>query len=474
MVIISKRTKQHVLSTSRGAGLCAVETDLQKWKAEERRKQREKDQAEAARLATIPAHSSAALQRLRVVQERKPWLPPEPVRVVPPDEVVRERRAAELAAVVSQAGEGASVALDQLSLSVLSRTRNKVEVSPLTGGFDTPDSIRFRSVVALDMRGAGLRTLDCWELEMAAAAEAKFPWPANQLSWTLFRRGSSSSERTHTCTPGRNDKRPWTSPDRPTPLGRRRAGTPDTVSARPFSSSHSTSEPRRQRRSASAGRVERSFIGCGGGDLTSSSGMEEQLLSTYFAAEAAKATAVIPTLVPDTVRLGRNDLCSMAGLPQAIAPFVFLYRPEFLRVLDLSSNRIAAVDPEVVGALPHLVVLLMQYNLFNSFKALSPLQDSLPKLAKLAVHGCPLHQRLGRIAFRQGVLAQVAPRSVRSLDLTPLTPLEREDLRETLQAQVRCAAVMERSLTTLGKTERNTRRAREMGRVPTLLGRRNR
>ena len=67
-----------------------------------------------------------------------------------------------------------------------------------------------------------------------------------------------------------------------------------------------------------------------------------------------------------------------------------------------------------------------------------------------------LHQKVGRLRFRRGVLTQVAPRPVRVLDLTPLTPIEIADLQQTLAGRERpkpaadCKAVMDGRQKSLG------------------------
>jgi hypothetical protein len=66
---------------------------------------------------------------------------------------------------------------------------------------------------------------------------------------------------------------------------------------------------------------------------------------------AFEVPALGPTLaLPDTVRLGHNRLRSMAGLPMAVAPFLFGYRPDLLRVLDLSSNQLESLDAGTAAA----------------------------------------------------------------------------------------------------------------------------
>jgi hypothetical protein len=72
----------------------------------------------------------------------------------------------------------------------------------------------------------------------------------------------------------------------------------------------------------------------------------------------------------------------------------------------------------VLDQLPNLLVLLLQYNRFDCLASLGPLRR-LRCLDKLAVHGCPLHQRLGRRSFRLSVLAITAP-ILRALNFTPV------------------------------------------------------
>ena len=172
--------------------------------------------------------------------------------------------------------------------------------------------------------------------------------------------------------------------------------------------------------------------------------------------------------VPDVVRLGQNQLTEAAlELPvfrRALEPFLFLNRLSSLRVLDLSSNRLRVLEPSLFESLPGLQSLFAQHNQFQTMSALEGLRLLLG-LEKLALHGCPLHERLKRRKFRLGVLS-LAP-SVKQLDLTTVSPLEMADARQAEED-----ARSKKRASIAGTLKRPVVRARELGRVTTLLQRR--
>ena len=122
------------------------------------------------------------------------------------------------------------------------------------------------------------------------------------------------------------------------------------------------------------------------------------------------------------------------------------------------------VDDSLFEELPGLQSLFAQHNQFQTMSALEGL-CSLLGLEKLALHGCPLHERLKRRRFRLGVLSLVP--SVKQLDLTTVSPLEMADARQAQQH-----ALSTRRASIAGTLKRPVVRARELGRVTTLLQRR--
>jgi Leucine-rich repeat (LRR) protein len=75
----------------------------------------------------------------------------------------------------------------------------------------------------------------------------------------------------------------------------------------------------------------------------------------------------------------------------------------------------------VMEAMPRLQTLNAQYNQFHEFRALRPI-GSLRNLEKLALHGCPLHERVGKKAFRHGVLSMLHTQGkFKQLDFTGVT-----------------------------------------------------
>jgi hypothetical protein len=165
------------------------------------------------------------------------------------------------------------------------------------------------------------------------------------------------------------------------------------------------------------------------------------------------------------VRLSQNRLTDLHGLPACTAPYLFLSEFSSLRVLDVSSNQLTELDPELMGAMPRLQVMLLQYNRFASLASFRPL-GLLRRLEKLAVHGCPVHEQIGKRDFRHGVLALTAP-GLKQLDFTTVTLQEADDARTSREIK---QSTRRQSLA--GTLHRNPRlRAREMGSVTTMLRR---
>ena len=74
--------------------------------------------------------------------------------------------------------------------------------------------------------------------------------------------------------------------------------------------------------------------------------------------------------------------------------------------------------------MPRLQSLNAQYNQFHKFRALRSIAV-LRNLEKLALHGCPLHERLGKKDFRHGVLSILRTgRKLKQLDFTSVTRQE--------------------------------------------------
>jgi hypothetical protein len=174
----------------------------------------------------------------------------------------------------------------------------------------------------------------------------------------------------------------------------------------------------------------------------------------------------LPTVqVPDVIRLSQNRLTDLRGLASAAAPYLFLNHFSQLRVLDVACNTLTELDPELMHAMPRLQCLLLHYNRFATTASLRPL-GLLRKLEKLTVHGCPLHDSLGKREFRHTVLS-LAPAGLKQLDFTTVT------LQETDDASTSCEMKRRTRRQSLdGTLSRNPRiRAREMGGVTTMLRR---
>jgi hypothetical protein len=180
----------------------------------------------------------------------------------------------------------------------------------------------------------------------------------------------------------------------------------------------------------------------------------------------ARGKPTPPTVqVPNVIRLSQNRLTDLAGLPSATAPYLFLNQFSQLRVLDVSSNMLTELDPELMRAMPSLQCLLLHYNRFSSSTSLRPL-GLLSKLEKLTVHGCPLHECLGKREFRHTVLSLTAP-GLKQLDFTTVTIQEADDAKTSCEMKQRT-----RRQSLGGTLSRNPRiRAREMGGVTTMLRR---
>ena len=169
--------------------------------------------------------------------------------------------------------------------------------------------------------------------------------------------------------------------------------------------------------------------------------------------------------VPDVIRLSQNRLTDLGCLPSATAPYLFLNQFSQLRVLDVSSNMLTELEPELMRAMPSLQCLLLHYNRFRSSTSLRPL-GLLSKLEKLTVHGCPLHEHLGKREFRHTVLSLTAP-GLKQLDFTTVTFQEADDAKTSGEMKRRT-----RRQSLDGTLSRNSRiRAREMGGVTTMLRR---
>ena len=173
-----------------------------------------------------------------------------------------------------------------------------------------------------------------------------------------------------------------------------------------------------------------------------------------------------PTVkIPDVIRVSQNNLADLHGLPSSTAPYLFLNQFSQLRVLDVSCNMLTELDPELMQAMPRLQCFLLHYNRFASSTSLRPL-GLLGKLEKLTVHGCPLHECLGKREFRHTVLSLTTP-SLKQLDFTTVTPQEADDAKTSGEMKRRTRRQsLDRTLS------RNPRiRAREMGSVMTILRR---
>jgi Leucine-rich repeat (LRR) protein len=165
------------------------------------------------------------------------------------------------------------------------------------------------------------------------------------------------------------------------------------------------------------------------------------------------------------IRLSQNRLAGLQGLASAAAPYLFLNQFSQLRVLDASCNMLTELDPELIQAMPRLQCLLLHYNRFSSSTSLRPL-GLLRKLEKLTVHGCPLHESLGKREFRHTVLA-LAPPGLKQLDFTTVTLQEADDATTSCEMKRRT-----RRQSLDGTLSRNPRiRAREMGGITTMLRR---
>lgn len=434
---ISEETRRLVLA--RG-GRPAVEPDKQKWLAAERTRRRRQEAQERAALDAIPRWSSKNLERAHRLHESRPWLEkPPPPPVISRGERARRDRREVLQCVLQEAG-GSAAESALLDCTARRPSTAGTQHSATSGAIAAPDTVPGPE---LDLRGAGLTELDEDVVHAVARRRGLQPWNPASLRRSLSGEGD----------------RPWTS------------STTTSLASRRVSDSLSLDV---------IGGVDISGVRRAWGTPFQCRTCANENVATartcHFCGTVLEPVSVRvdglcrpPGIaVPDVVRLGQNQLTEAAlELPvfrRTLEPFLFLNRLSSLRVLDLSSNRLRVLEASLFEELPGLQSLFAQHNQFQTMSALEGL-CSLLGLEKLALHGCPLHERLKRRRFRLGVLSLVP--SVKQLDLTTVSPLEMADARQAQQH-----ALSTRRASIAGTLKRPVVRARELGRVTTLLQRR--
>ncbi|XP_063184245.1 leucine-rich repeat-containing protein 51 [Chroicocephalus ridibundus] len=126
----------------------------------------------------------------------------------------------------------------------------------------------------------------------------------------------------------------------------------------------------------------------------------------------------LPPQPTHALRLNNNSLEALGGLPPTLEQL--LVTPAQLRWLDLSFNRLTAIDP-VLTTFRALRSLQLHGNSISSLAEVDKL-GVLPQLRRLTLHGNPMEEQRGYRSYVLSLLPHLT-----SLDFSGVTKQDRED-----------------------------------------------